>query len=122
MVTNDGQGAAMAFVTVTLVFAESDRVWQTQLKVAQGTDIATAIKKSGFSDAFPDYPVQTPAVGIFGRRCDPAEVLEQGDRIEIYRPLRYDPMESRRRRAAHRKAAEKQKAFRPRRNRGVSKS
>ena len=38
-------------------------------------------------------------VGIFGELCGRAAVPRDGDRIEIYRPLRLDPKESRRARA-----------------------
>lgn len=38
-------------------------------------------------------------VGIFGERCERDRVLVAGDRIELYRPLRNDPKESRRQRA-----------------------
>lgn len=41
----------------------------------------------------------TGPVGVFGERCGPDRPLEPGDRIEIYRALRSDPRESRRRRA-----------------------
>ncbi len=38
-------------------------------------------------------------VGVFGEACSRDRVLAAGDRIELYRPLRNDPKESRRRRA-----------------------
>jgi putative ubiquitin-RnfH superfamily antitoxin RatB of RatAB toxin-antitoxin module len=44
------------------------------------------------------------AVGIFGELCDRSTVPRDGDRIEIYRPLRLDPKQSRRARAEARKA------------------
>jgi uncharacterized protein len=34
--------------------------------------------------------------GVWGRRCDPAQLLRDGDRVEIYRGLAVDPKESRR--------------------------
>jgi uncharacterized protein len=34
--------------------------------------------------------------GVWGRRCDPAQVLREGDRVEIYRGLAVDPKEARR--------------------------
>jgi uncharacterized protein len=37
-------------------------------------------------------------VGIYGRVCDRSTIVQPGDRIEIYRPLRADPREERRRR------------------------
>jgi putative ubiquitin-RnfH superfamily antitoxin RatB of RatAB toxin-antitoxin module len=38
----------------------------------------------------------TAPVGIFGELCDRRSVPADGDRIEIYRPLRSDPRERRR--------------------------
>lgn len=107
-------------VTVTVVFAEPQRVWATQLTVPAGTHVATVLGLSGFAQAFPDYPLDAPAVGIFGRRCRLDEAVSEGDRLEIYRPLNFDPMESRRRRAAHRSASAAQVQFRPRRVRGTN--
>ncbi len=34
--------------------------------------------------------------GVWGRRCDSARVLRDGDRVEIYRGLTVDPKEARR--------------------------
>lgn len=50
----------------------------------------------------PDIPQETAGlnVGIWGRIADRAEVLSDGDRVEIYRPLKLDPREARRRYAA----------------------
>lgn len=42
------------------------------------------------------------AAGIWGQRCERAAVPQDGDRIEVYRPLPADPRERRRRRAAQR--------------------
>lgn len=39
-------------------------------------------------------------LGIFGERVDDDQLLQDGDRVEIYRPLHQDPMELRRQRAA----------------------
>lgn len=38
-------------------------------------------------------------VGIFGEICARDRVLESGDRVELYRPLRVDPKSARRARA-----------------------
>src|SRR5690606_42087026 len=54
--------------------------------------------------AFPGLDPWACGVGIFGRQCRADTPLADGDRVEIYRPLTYDPMVSRRRRAEHRRA------------------
>lgn len=38
------------------------------------------------------------SVGIFGERVTPETRVADGDRVEVYRPLRLDPKEARRRR------------------------
>ncbi len=65
------------------------------LSVAPGTSVAEAIAQSGLSD----LPTLPGNVGIFARTCAPETVLQDGDRIEIYRPLKVDPKAQRRERA-----------------------
>lgn len=38
-------------------------------------------------------------VGIFGERCDRSRALTEGDRVELYLPLKVDPKAARRQRA-----------------------
>ena len=38
-------------------------------------------------------------IGVWGRKVDPGHKLENGERIEFYRPLRCDPKAARRARA-----------------------
>jgi len=47
-------------------------------------------------------PWDSAPVGIFGELRSRADVPQDGDRIELYRPLRQDPRERRRERAARR--------------------
>ncbi len=41
-------------------------------------------------------PIDGVRCGVWGRRCDLAQVLRDGDRVEIYRGLTVDPKEARR--------------------------
>jgi uncharacterized protein len=45
-----------------------------------------------------EIPWDTAPVGIFGEPCDRRAIPADGDRVEIYRPLRSDPRERRRER------------------------
>jgi uncharacterized protein len=56
-------------------------------------------------------------VGIFGVLCSRDAVPRDGDRIEIYRPLRSDPKASRRARVAAGRAAPDRAPSRPRSSR-----
>ncbi len=50
--------------------------------------------------------LETLAFAVFGRRANFDTVLEDGDRVELLRPLKVDPKEARRRRAAKRAATD----------------
>ena len=88
---------------VTLAFASPQGVWRQLLTLPLGATAAEALAASEFAGRFPEYTDHPLAMGVYGERCDPARVLREGDRLELYRPLVFDPLESRRRRAAHRK-------------------
>ena len=62
--------------------------------------IREAIETSGLLAEFPEIRLGENTVGRFGELADLDDRLQAGDRVEIYRPLRADPRETRRRRAA----------------------
>jgi len=74
---------------------------QVLLKIAVpvGCTVAAAIERSGIHAEFPDVVIDTGAVGIFSRKVPLDQILREGDRIEIYRPLIADPKEMRKQRA-----------------------
>ncbi|RTZ47964.1 RnfH family protein [Candidimonas sp. SYP-B2681] len=102
-------------IAVQLIYAQPDSVWQLNLCLPQGTTVASALAGSGFPALFPEYPYDALAVGIYGQVCSLDRELLQGDRLEIYRPLTFDPMESRHRRAMHREAFMTKPKNRPKR-------
>jgi hypothetical protein len=69
------------------------------LKVPVGTTVGEAIAQSGIAAQPAGGDWNTVAVGIHGKRASPATVLQEHDRVEIYRPLIADPKQARRRRA-----------------------
>lgn len=88
---------------IEIVFAGATEVWRQSLELPEGTVVSEALAASDFARYFPEYADPAPALGIYGERCAPERVLVHNDRIEIYRPLVFDPLESRRRRAQHKK-------------------
>jgi uncharacterized protein len=70
------------------------------LQVPAGTTLAQAIGLSGIRQRHPDIDLGTQAVGVFGELATLDRVLRDGERVEIYRPLRADAKQARRRRAA----------------------
>lgn len=71
------------------------------LSVAPGTTVRGVIEASGVLARCPEIDLARCGVGVFGRARGLDEPLTAGDRVEIYRPLKLDPKE-RRRRAARR--------------------
>ncbi|CAM3821782.1 UPF0125 protein Bpet2512 [Bordetella sputigena] len=91
-----------AALTVWVCHARPHAAWQCELRLPAGATVGDAVEASGFIQAFPDIDPWNAGVGVFGRVVQPGQPLRDGDRVEVYRPLVFDPMESRRRRAAHR--------------------
>lgn len=110
----DGTQTCDLVITVSVVYAEPSVFWQKTLKLPAGATAAQAFAASQFVEEHPDYPINALAFGVFGQVCVPGHRLGDADRLEIYRALNFDPMESRRRRAAHRKTSMIKPANRPR--------
>ncbi len=70
------------------------------LDVAAGTTALAAAQQSGITDKFEGIDLENARFGIFGSVVGPGQVLQEGDRVEIYRPLVADPKEVRKARAA----------------------
>lgn len=87
-------------LTVEVVYASPHRQARYALRVGQGTTVAEAIRTSGVLEAFPEIDLARNRVGIYGVLTRPGQLLRDGDRVEIYRPLSADPKEARRTRAA----------------------
>jgi putative ubiquitin-RnfH superfamily antitoxin RatB of RatAB toxin-antitoxin module len=66
------------------------------LHVPAGATIGDAIARSGIRERFPEIDWSRNRVGVFGKLRDLDSALEEGNRVEIYRPLRIDPKEARR--------------------------
>ena len=80
----------MARLRIEVVRAHAERLEAVALELAQGATVRMALQAAGM-------PLDQP-VGIYGRRVALDAHLADGDRVEIYRPLRADPKEARRRR------------------------
>ena len=96
-----------ARITVEVVFATPDEQVLEQLRVPADATIEAVIQKSGILARFPEIDLQTNKVGVFGKAAALTATLNEGDRIEIYRPLIADPKEARKKRAAEGKGMKK---------------
>jgi putative ubiquitin-RnfH superfamily antitoxin RatB of RatAB toxin-antitoxin module len=97
----------------TVVFALPDRQWSWEIVLGDAGTAGQALEQARVAAGSLDVPWDAP-IGIFGALCDRNALLRDGDRVEIYRPLRADPKESRRERARAGKKAQDSAASRPR--------
>jgi putative ubiquitin-RnfH superfamily antitoxin RatB of RatAB toxin-antitoxin module len=86
-------------IQVEVVLAMPGRQALVSLELAADSTVADAIAKSGLPESFEEFELNLATVGIFGRKVSPEQVLRDGDRVELYRPLIADPKEVRRQRA-----------------------
>ena len=85
---------------VEVAYATARRQWLIALSVPKNATVADAIAIAAVNfPNFPNLPNLEGNVGIFARACQLNDVLKDGDRVEIYRPLIADPMLQRRARA-----------------------
>lgn len=89
----------MALINIEIAYALPNRYFLKKIKVEEGTMIQAAIFQSGILQQFTDIDLRENKVGIFSRPVKLTDVVSEGDRIEIYRPLLADPKEIRRQRA-----------------------
>lgn len=87
------------YIQVEVVLAMPDKQKLVALKIPDGSTLADAISYSGLVEMFEGFELDLAKVGVFGKKISPEEVLRDGDRVEIYRPLIADPKEVRRQRA-----------------------
>ncbi len=66
------------------------RTW-LQLDVPDGSNVREAIEHSGLLNQYPDIDLDTQRVGIFGKLTKLEAKINDGDRVEIYRPITADP-------------------------------
>lgn len=84
----------MARLRIEVVTAGPARAERVRLELQPGATLGAALSAAG-------YAADAPA-GVYGRRLSPDTPLADGDRVEVYRPLRADPRQARRDRARRR--------------------
>ena len=87
-------------IQVEVCYAKPEVQAMVALTVPAGTTAIQAAQQSGLMGRYPEIDLANQPLGIRGKRVEPGRVLEEGDRLEILRPLTADPKETRRRLAA----------------------
>ena len=86
-------------VTVEVAYAAPDEQALIELQVDTGSTVETVLELSGIYERFPRDNLRALDAGIWGRVVSRDTAVSEGDRVELYRPLRQDPREARRQRA-----------------------
>ena len=93
----------MARLSIEVVYATVQCQEVVSVSLEEGARAIDAVRASGMADRHPEIDATALVLGVFGRVLPPQALLQDGDRVEIYRPLIADPKEARRARAAPRR-------------------
>lgn len=85
-------------IAVEVAYAEPRRQFLRRIEVPAAATVADAILASGVEREC-GIDASALGVGVWSRPAARDARLRDGDRVELYRPLRVDPKEARRRRA-----------------------
>ncbi|MGB3256095.1 RnfH family protein [Buttiauxella gaviniae] len=86
-------------IKVEVVYALPEKQYLLKVRLAQGSTVEQAIAASGILELRTDIDLAKNKVGVFSRPVKLTDTVNDGDRVEIYRPLIADPKELRRQRA-----------------------
>lgn len=90
-------------INVEVVYAYPEKYFLKKMVLDEPLTIQNVIVQSGVLEKYVEIDLRENKVGIFSRTAKLTDKVENGDRIEIYRPLIADPKEMRRKRAENKK-------------------
>jgi hypothetical protein len=91
--------------TVEVAYALPGNQRVVEIEFAEGLTARQAIERAGLLRDCPELVGRRLDLGVFGRVVPETHVLRPGDRVEVYRRLKADPRETRRRLAEAGRAA-----------------
>lgn len=83
-------------IRVEVVAGDASSQLLVALELRERATVADALNAANLPDRLPSLNVNMDAVGIFGQACRPDRILSDGDRVEVYQPLKADPKTVRR--------------------------
>lgn len=87
-----------ADISVQVCYAEPERAVVKTYRLTPPASIDDALRLARCDPDFAGVALEHSAVGVFGRVAALSQILSEGDRVEIYRPLAADPKSARRER------------------------
>ena len=94
---------------VEVAYALAHKQSLLTIEVERGATLKDAIEASGILESFKQIDLTKDRVGIFSKFASLDTILQEKDRVEIYRSLVADPKEVRKERAAMVKAKQSDK-------------
>jgi len=78
---------------VSVAYALRHQQWWFDVDVSEGSTVVAAIHKSGIMNLAGDIMLEVQKVGVFGKIVPLDTLLAEGDRVEIYRQITWQPDE-----------------------------
>jgi putative ubiquitin-RnfH superfamily antitoxin RatB of RatAB toxin-antitoxin module len=75
-------------IKVQIVYALADKQTVIDVKIDEKSTIQQAIEKSGILIQYPEIDLKVNKVGLYSRLKTLDTIIQDDDRIEIYRPLK----------------------------------
>jgi len=88
-----------ADISVDVSYAEQRRAVVKTYRLGSAASVGDALRLAAADPDFAGVDLAHSAVGVFGKLAPSSQLLNDGDRVEIYRPLAADPKNARRARA-----------------------
>lgn len=76
---------------VSVAYATRKKHVWFELEVDPSATVQQVIEQSGILQRFPDIDLEEQKVGVFGKLVKLTAPVEEGSRVEIYRPITVDP-------------------------------
>lgn len=89
----------MAKLTIEIAYANEQQQSILSYTMQAPCTARQALIASGILNQFPEIDLTKNTIGIFSKKITLEKLLQDGDRLEIYRPLSIDPKQARRLRA-----------------------
>ena len=86
-----------AQISVEVAYATPARQEIMSAVLEDGATAYDAVVASGITQVFPEIDLEAMDLGIYGKviKLPKTHALRDGDRVEIYRPLKIDPKQAR---------------------------
>ncbi len=86
-----------ARLKVTVAYARPEHQWLVEVMLPPGSTVRDAVVASGLHERIDTLEREIAGIGIGGKKLEWSSPVREGDRVEIYRRLKEEPRDQRRR-------------------------